>query len=292
MTAVEEVQSFNEFVVNEVFSALYYVSGLFTVVTSFCEADEEEGHVIRKECSPSKLLLMKQKSSEKKDELDMPKGLFALSFEKIPCNEPIKPCQFRTGRRYIQPDNFPDDDGLDHYLGYMAQLSSKMEKLKTTDSSLSFDFATEDHLQFQMLSEQVVELFPKLDCNMIQALKSYYPHQVEFLMSQDLTSDLVQDYFTCPNGEEDIGNLEDMCFYLRALAEDAQDLATRNPQVTPKDYQDFLEENCCDKEPPLPTPEVSTLYKFDDMDISDSDLNISSKGLHSKNTFCESADGL
>ena len=39
-----------------------------------------------------------------------------------------------------------------------------MEKLKTTDSTLSFDFATEDHLQFQMLSEQAVELFPKLDC--------------------------------------------------------------------------------------------------------------------------------
>ena len=58
--------------------------------------------------------------------MDLPKGLFALSFEKIPCNEPIKPCQFRTGRRYIQPDNFPDDDGLDHYLGYMAKLSSKV----------------------------------------------------------------------------------------------------------------------------------------------------------------------
>jgi len=152
-------------------------------------------------------------------------------------------------------------------------LSSKMEKLKTTDSTLSFDFATEDHLQFQMLSEQAVELFPKLDCNMLQALKSYYPHQVDFLMSQDLTSDLVQDYFTCPNGEEDIGTLEDMCFYLRALAEDAQDLATRNPQVTPKDYQDFLEENCCDNEPPLPVPELPASFKFDDMEFSDSDLN-------------------
>jgi len=130
MTTVEEVQSFNEFVVNEVFNALYYVSGVFTVVTSLCEDDEEEGHVIRKECSPSKLLLTKQQSSEKKDELDLPKGLFALSFEKIPCNEPIKPCQFRTGRRYIQPDNFPDDDGLDHYLGYMAKLSSKLSDAK------------------------------------------------------------------------------------------------------------------------------------------------------------------
>merc|ERR1711953_1458639 len=206
---------------------------------------------------------------------DLPKGLFALSFEKIPCDKPIKPCQFRTGRRYIQPDNFPDDDGLDHYLGMMSKLSSKMVALKTTDSSLSFDFATEDHLEFQFCAEQFVDLFPMLDGNMLQALKSYYPHQVDFLMSESLDIELVKNYFTFPNGEEDVDTIGDMCYYLRALAEDAQDLASRNPQVTPKDYQDFLEDLT---DIPLPLPELN--LELDSLDssvkeISDSDLFLS-----------------
>jgi len=255
---VAEVQTLNEFVTKEVFNAIYYISGLFTMVTSLCEYDEEEGQIIRKEGSPSKSLLSNAASVEE-SKATAPKGLFALSFEKIPCDQPIKPCQFRTGRRYIQPDNFPDDDGLDHYLGFMSRLSSKMEALKTNDSTLSFDFASEDHLEFQILSEQVVEYFPQLDENMLQALKSYFPHHMGYLSSQTLNPNIVQEYFTSPEGEEDILVLQEICFYLRALAEDAQNLSTKIPQVSPKDYEDFLDEIA----DTLPLPESVPMAKFE-----------------------------
>jgi len=238
MTGIEVVeQNFNNFVAKEVVSALYYVSGFFTMVTSLCE-DDEESAITRKEETPSKTLMLPKKQE---DEIEVPKGLFALSFEKIPCDLPIKSCQYRTGRRYIQPDNFPEDDCLDHYLGLMDRLSSQMTALKTDDSTLSFDFASEEQLEFQMLSKQFVELFAKLDDNMLQALKSYYPHQVDFLKDEVLDELAVQEYFTLPNGEEDLPTLEEMSFYVKALALEGQDLSTKNPETSPKEYVAFLE---------------------------------------------------
>lgn len=231
-------QNFNEFVAKEVISALNYITGVFTMVTSMCEYDEDDDEVTRMEGSPSANLITKAAD----ETLPVPRGLFALSFEKIPCNEPIKPCQFRTGRRYIQPDNFPSDDDLDHYLGLMNKISSRKTQLKSDESTLSFDLASEDHLQFQLLSEQFVEIFPTLDDNMLQALKSYYPLQVEFLQSEGIDEVSIQVYFSLPNGEEDIKTLEEMCYYIRALAEDAKDLATKVPQITPEEYQDFFVE--------------------------------------------------
>jgi len=198
----------------------------------YADEDEEE-QIIRKKGELSQELVKK--------ETEGPKGLFALSFSKIPCDLPIKPCQYRTGRRYIQADNFPADDDLDHYLGLMNQVSNdiQMHKLTTNDSTLSFDFATEDDLEFQLQSERMSELFPQLDSTMLKALSTQFPHQVEYLQDQDLDGVFVQEYFTSPNGEEDFSSLTEMLFYVRALVEDA-DLATKVPVPSPQDYQKFM----------------------------------------------------
>jgi len=233
MVAIE--QNFHEFAAKELLNAVYWAAGFFTMVTSLCEyADEdEEDQVLRKKGEPSQELVKKEKEESK--------GLFALSFSKIPCDLPIKPCQFRTGRRYIQPDNFPADDDLDHYLGLMNQVSNglKMHKLSTNDSTLSFDFASEDHLEFQLQSEKMSELFPQLDSTMLKALSSHFPHHVEYMQDQDLDGVKVQEYFTSPSGEEDFLSLNEMLFYVRALVEDA-DLATKIPVPSPQDYQEFM----------------------------------------------------
>jgi len=229
-------QTFQEFAAKELLNAVYWTAGFFTMVTSLCEyADgDEEEQIIRKKGAPSQELVKK--------ETEGPKGLFALSFSKIPCDLPIKPCQYRTGRRYIQADNFPADDDLDHYLGLMNQVSndlSQMHKLSTNDSTLSFDFASEDDLEFQLQCERMSELYPQLDSTMLKALSSYFPHHVEYLQDQDLDGAIVQDYFTSPNGEEDLSSLSEMLFYVRALVEDA-DLATKVPVPSPQDYKEFM----------------------------------------------------
>jgi len=228
-------QTFQEFAAKELLNAVYWTAGFFTMVTSLCEyADgDEEEQIIRKKGAPSQELVKK--------ETEGPKGLFALSFSKIPCDLPIKPCQYRTGRRYIQADNFPADDDLDHYLGLMNQVSNdlQMHKLTTNDSTLSFDFASEDDLEFQLQCERMSELFPQLDSTMLKALSSYFPHHVEYLQDQDLDGVSVQDYFTSPNGEEDLSSLSEMLFYVRAVVEDA-DLATKVPVPSPQDYQEFM----------------------------------------------------
>jgi hypothetical protein len=225
-------QTFQEFAAKELLNAVYWTAGFFTMVTSLCEyADgDEEEQVIRKKGAPSQELVKK--------ETEGPKGLFALSFSKIPCDLPIKPCQYRTGRRYIQADNFPADDDLDHYLGLMNKVSS-MHKLTTNDSTLSFDFASEDDLEFQLQCERTSELFPQLDSTMLKALSSYFPHHVEYLQDQDLDGAIVQEYFTSPNGEEELSSLSEMLFYVRALVEDA-DLATKVPVPSPQDYKEFM----------------------------------------------------
>jgi len=228
-------QTFQEFAAKELLNAVYWTAGFFTMVTSLCEyADgDEEEQIIRKKGAPSQELVKK--------ETEGPKGLFALSFSKIPCDLPIKPCQYRTGRRYIQADNFPADDDLDHYLGLMNQVSNdlQMHKLTTNDSTLSFDFASEDDLEFQLQCERMSELFPQLDSTMLKALSSYFPHHVEYLQDQDLDGAIVQEYFTSPNGEEDLSSLSEMLFYVRALVEDA-DLATKVPVPSPQDYKEFM----------------------------------------------------
>jgi len=237
MTVMPVEQNFPEFVAKEVINGFYYVTGLFTLLTSLCEfGDEEEDTVSRREFVPSEELIKEEKETK-----PVKKGLFAMSFEKIPCDQPIKACQYRTGRRYITADNFPQDDALDFYLGLMEKTSSCM-KLKTDDSTLSFDFATEDHLEFQIMSEECAELFPELDQNMMQALKAYYPHQVDFLNSEDLNASFIQTYFTLPTGEEDLGTLEELCIYLRALTSEGKKLARHNSQVTPKEYEAILEQ--------------------------------------------------
>jgi len=242
--------SFHKFVQKEVMNSIYFVAGLFATVKSWCEfVEDEEDCIIRKEFVPSQELIKEEKQG--------PKGLFARSFEKIPCNEPIKSCQYRTGRRYIQADNFPEDDALDHYLGLMNRASSHMHTLKTSDSLASFCLATSDELEFQQLCREFVELFPQLDGNMIQALVSYYPQQIECLVAnQTLTVEFVQEFFTFPDGKEDFETLEEMFFYVRTLVKDGQHLAKENPEISPKDYQDFMVESQFSALPPLETPTV------------------------------------
>jgi len=253
MVAIE--QTFKEFAAKELLNAVYWAAGFFTMVTSLCEyADgDEEDQVQRKKGKPSQELVKKENEESK--------GLFALSFSKIPCDLPIKPCQFRTGRRYIQPDNFPADDDLDHYLGLMNQVSNgiQMHKLSTNDSTLSFDFASEDHLEFQIQSEKMSELFPQLDSTMLKALSSHFPHHVEYMQDQDLDGVKVQEYFTSPSGEEDFLSLSEMLFYVRALVEDA-DLATKIPVPSPQDYQEFMHNLNVEDETLLP-------YVLDSQDL-------------------------
>jgi len=116
---------------------------------------------------------------------------------------------------------------------------ASMHKLSTNDSTLSFDFASEDHLEFQLQSEKMSELFPQLDSTMLKALSSHFPHHVEYMQDQDLDGVKVQEYFTSPSGEEDFLSLSEMLFYVRALVEDA-DLATKIPVPSPQDYQEFM----------------------------------------------------
>lgn len=229
-----EEPTFTEFVVKEVLNAVYYVTGIF----SLCEYDMEEPAsevTTRKQGVPSKELMPKAEKEKEKT-----RDLFAMSFDKIPCDQIIKPCQFRTGRRYIQADNFPDDDGLNEYLGLMNKISSRMERLRTDDSTLSFDFATEDHLDFVCLAQEVAEKFQELDEPRMQALKAYYPHHVECL-SESLDENQIIQHFTSDNGEEDYQSLQELFFYIRELAEDAKDFSTRNPQSTPKEHLNLLE---------------------------------------------------
>jgi len=110
-----------------------------------------------------------------------------------------------------------------------------MERLRTDDSTLSFDFATEDHLDFVCLAQEVAEKFQELDEPRMQALKAYYPHHTDYF-SERLDENQIIQYFTSVNGEEDYQSLQEFFFYIRELAEDAQDLSTRNPQCTPKEY--------------------------------------------------------
>jgi len=259
MTVMQVEQNFPEFVAKEVVNGFYYVTGLFTMLTSLCEfGDEEEDTVSQREFVPSEELFKEEKETK-----SVKKGLFATSFDKIPCDQPIKACQYRTGRRYITADNFPQDDALDFYLGLMEKTSSCM-KLKSDSSTLSFDFATEDHLEFQIMSEECAELFPELDPNMMQALKAYYPHQVDFLNSEDLNANVIQTYFTLPTGEEDLATLQELCVYLRALTSEGKNAALRNSQVTPKEYEAILEQ-CSPSNLPL------GLFS-DSYDMSDNDM--------------------
>jgi len=223
-----EEPTFHEFVVKEVLNAVYYVTGIF----SLCEYDMEEPaiEVTRKQGVPPSKELMPKAEKEKR-------GLFAMSFDKIPCDQIIKQCQFRTGRRYIQADNFPDDDGLNEYLGLMNKISSRMERLRTDDSTLSFDFATEDHLDFVCLAQEVAEKFQELDEPRMQVLDE--PRMQEYL-SESLDENQVIQHFTSANGEEDYQSLQELFFYIRELAEDAKDFSTRNPQSTPKENLDLL----------------------------------------------------
>lgn len=237
--------------------------GLFQFCSELCEADlddKDSYKIIRKtDEQPSKLLV--ETSQKAKDEgRQVPKGLFAKSFERIPNDKPIGPCQFRTGRRYIQQDNFPVDSDLDMYLGLMRTMSSDLQNLKSFDSQVSFDLATGAELEFQFLCDEFERLFPLLDDNMLQALETYYPTQIQYLKTQKLDRIVIEEFFMFPNGDQDVECLADMLHYLRALTTDGLNLVGSCSQVSPKEYQEFLDDLGAPCEE-LPLPRILSFKK-------------------------------
>lgn len=200
--------TFPEFVQQEVLSAVYYMTGCLTGVSCFCDYDTNEPQVIRKQITPSQDL----RPSSEQGKISSKRGFFATSFDKIPCDQVIKQCQFRTGRRYIQADNFPDDSSLDHYLGLMNKSSSIKEPLRTNESTLSIDFATEDHLDFCCLAQNIAEKLKDLDSNKIQAIRDYYPGLVDHI-----SDDKIIEYFTSTSEKEDKESLQKLFFHIRKL---------------------------------------------------------------------------
>jgi hypothetical protein len=243
----------NFFLSDEIGTLFSSLLGLFQFCSELCGADIEDTVIRKTDEKPSKLLL--EKSHKAKDEgLKVPKGLFAKSFERIPNDRPIGPCQFRTGHRYIQQDNFPVDSDLDLYLGLMRNMSSELQNLKSFDSQVSFDLATGEELEFQLMCDDFERLFPQLDDNMLQALETYYPTQIQYLKTQKLDRIILEEFFMFPNGDQDVDCLSDMLFYLRALTTDGLNLVGSCSQVSPKEYREFLDDlgSPCPEELPLP----------------------------------------
>jgi len=98
------------------------------------------------------------------------------SFEKLPNDRPIRPCQFRTGRRYISADNFQTEKSFDKYLG--REDSKKLSKMD------SFSLASDSVLEFQLLCEEFLNLFKTADESTLDRLLEFYKNEVSFLRSQ------------------------------------------------------------------------------------------------------------
>lgn len=236
------------------------ILGLFQFCSELCEADLEDNVIRKTGQKPSKSLVEKTNKAEDEGR-KVPKGLFAKSFERIPNDKPIGPCQFRTGHRYIQQDNFPVDSDLDMYLGLMRTMSSDLQNLKSFDSQLSFELASGAELEFQLLCEEFERLFPLLDDNMLQALETYYPTQIQYLKTQKLDRIVIQEFFMFPNGDEDVECLADMLHYVRALTTDGVNLVGSCSQVSPKEYQEFLDDLGAPRSEELPLPRVLSLKR-------------------------------
>jgi len=142
------------------------------------------------------------------------RGLFASSFEAIPCNLTIEPLQFRTGRRYIQPDAFPDDEDLDDYL-----FLSKTSGLVSAASDLSFHLATNSELEFQQMCRDFAEEFQKLPQEHVGAFQEKYPQLIEFLTEQISTvnGEIFESYFSYPDGQADADSLQEVWKFLKNL---------------------------------------------------------------------------
>merc|ERR1719499_1977271 len=174
-----------------------FSQAIFLCFTSLCDADEPE---LEKEVS--KLLMPKRKS------------LFARSFDALPANRPIRPCQFRTGKRFIHADNFQSETDFDRYLGKHG--SGKVCKAD------SFSLASDSALEFQMLCADFLRMFQRADEWILDRLGEHYHNEVSYLQSKKpLCVEQVQEFFFF-NGECDSEALTDLADCLRCVSEQRQ----------------------------------------------------------------------
>lgn len=185
-------------------AAMNSVVDFVSFVTSLC--DVEEDVVYRTGADPSQPLTQG------------PRGIFATSFEKIPHDVPIEPLKYRTGHRYIQADNFPQDEDLDEYLLKTKKTSPLLRRGLDRDASDNlFCLASEDELEFKLLSQELSLMFSEMNEHQKDALATAYPLQADFLCREEMSTELVENFFTMTNGEEDLTSLEEMCSFMTKI---------------------------------------------------------------------------
>jgi len=139
------------------------------------------------------------------------KGMFATSFEQIPCNKPIYDFEYKVGRRYVGGDNFARSPDLDIYL-------DRRKSLCPQDSTGSLILATEDNLDFHILADQFVELFAEVSDAQVEQLRTQFPNEVDYFLEhgERLTSLVVKQEFT-RDGSENLEALQDVVEILRGM---------------------------------------------------------------------------
>jgi len=139
------------------------------------------------------------------------KGLFATSFDQIPCDGPIFDYQYRTGRRYVTGDNFPRTNDLDIYL-------TRQKSLVSIQSNGSLNLATEANLDFHILADQFVDLFAQVSAFQVEKLRSQFPNEVAYFLEhgERLTSLVVKQEFT-KDGAENLEALQEIVEILRGM---------------------------------------------------------------------------
>lgn len=175
-------------------SLFFTVASVFSCCTK-SKPDEAATYV--QDTKPSQTLPLKEK------------GMFAASFEQIPCNGPIYDYQYRTGRRYVSADNFPRANDLDAYL-------ARQRSLLSMSSCSSLDLATEANLDFHILADQFVDLFSLVTDAQLEELRSVFPNEVAYFLEhgERLTALVVKQEFT-QDGSEDLAALSEIVDILR-----------------------------------------------------------------------------
>jgi hypothetical protein len=140
------------------------------------------------------------------------KGMFARSFDQIPCDRPIYDYQYKTGRRYVSGDNFPRSPDLDIYL-------AREKSLSRFDSTGSLTLATEANLDFHILADEFVGLFAKVSEAQVESLRSQFPEEVSYFLEhgERLTCLVVKQEFTHDDGAENLEALQEIVEILRGM---------------------------------------------------------------------------
>lgn len=170
-----------------------------TTAFSCCSKSQKEVQVQNTDVQPSKALVPQEK------------GMFATSFEQIPCDRPIFDFQYRRGRGYISADNFANSPDLDIYL-------ARHKSLCSLGSSSSLTLATEENLDFQILADEFVDLFAEVSEDQVEHLRSKFPNEVSYFLEhgERLTSLVVKQEFT-HNGSEILEALQEVVEILQGM---------------------------------------------------------------------------